>query len=100
MNIVVVSSNRFKVTQKLLEVDDHTTQRLVKDVEHLELVLVNVPMKKLYGLKVSVMQEVKSRVREDNTKLGLSCDVKEILQVTCENITLENEEEKKPAYNL
>jgi hypothetical protein len=52
---IVVSNDRFKVTQEMLEVDENTMQRLVKDLEHLELVLVNIPMKALYGLQVSVM---------------------------------------------
>jgi hypothetical protein len=66
----------------------------VKDVEHLELVLANIPMKALYGLQACVMQEVQSRAREDSTNLVLDCEVKEILQVKCEKITLENEKEK------
>jgi hypothetical protein len=40
---IVVSSDRFKVTQEMLEVDENTMQRPVKDVEHMELVLVNIP---------------------------------------------------------
>jgi hypothetical protein len=69
-------------------------QKLVKDIEHLELVLENIPTKALYGLQASVMQEVQSRAREDATNLALDREVKEILQVTCEHITLEKEEEK------
>jgi hypothetical protein len=52
---IVMRSDRFKVTPEMLEVDENTTQKLVKDVEHLELVLANIPMKSLYGIKVSVM---------------------------------------------
>jgi hypothetical protein len=97
---IVMSSDRFKVTQEMLEVDENTMQKPVKDMEHLELVLVNIPMKELYGLQVSVMQEVQSRARVDATNLALDREVKEILQVTCEQITLEKEEEKQHADNL
>jgi hypothetical protein len=57
-------------------------------------------MKALYGLQASVMQEVQSRAREDATNLVLDREVKEILQVTCEQIMLEKEEEKKCTDNL
>jgi hypothetical protein len=43
---------------------------------------------------------VQSRAREDDTNLAIDREVKEILQVTCEQITLENEEEKKHTDNL
>jgi hypothetical protein len=72
----------------------------VKDVEHLELVLENIPTKVLYKLQESVMHEVQSRARTDATNLALDREVKEILQVNCEQITLEKEEEKHCAYKL
>jgi hypothetical protein len=97
---IVVSSDRFKVTQEMLEVDENTVQRLVKDMEHMELVLEKIPTKALYGLQASVMQEVQSRARVDATNLALDREVKEILQVTCEQIMLEKEEEKQHIDNL
>jgi hypothetical protein len=78
----------------MLEVDENTTQRPVKDVEHLELVPANIPMKALYGLQESVMQEVQSRARAYAKKLALNREVKEISQVTFEKIMMEKEEEK------
>jgi hypothetical protein len=84
MKTVVVSSDRFTVTQDMLEMDEHTTQRPVKDVEHMELVMEKIPTKSLYGLQASVMQEVQSRARVDATNLAIDHEVKEILQVTCE----------------
>jgi hypothetical protein len=71
MKTVVVSSDRFTVTQDMLEMDEHTSHRPVKDVEHMELVMEKIPTKALYGLQASVMQEVQSRAREDATNLAI-----------------------------
>jgi hypothetical protein len=79
----------------MLNVDENIAQKQVKDIEHLNLVLEHIPTKELYGLQVSVMQEVQSRSREDVTNLEISREVKDILQVTCEQITLEKEEERQ-----
>jgi hypothetical protein len=100
MRIVVVSNERFTVTQDMLEMDEKIVQRPIKDVEHMELVMEKIPTKELYGLKASVMQEVQDRARLDATNLEIGREVKEIIQVTCEQITLENEEDKKRANNL
>jgi hypothetical protein len=35
----------------MLEVDENTMQKQVKDIEHLELVLAHIPTKALYGLQ-------------------------------------------------
>jgi hypothetical protein len=94
MEIFVMSSDSLKVTQGMWEIDENTTQKLVKDIEHLELFLENIPTKALYGLQASMMQDVQSRAMEDATNLAIGREVKEILQVTCEKITLEKEEEK------
>jgi hypothetical protein len=66
----------------------------------MELVMERIPTKSLYGLQASVMQEVQSRAREDATNLTIGCEVKEILEVKCEKIMLENEEEKQHTDNL
>jgi hypothetical protein len=58
MKTIAMSSDKFKITQEMLEVDENTVQRPMKDVEHMELVLVNIPMKTLYGLQESLMHEV------------------------------------------
>jgi hypothetical protein len=55
MNTVAVSSGRFTVTQDMLEMDEQTVQRPVKDVEHMELVMEKIPTKSFYGLQESVM---------------------------------------------
>jgi hypothetical protein len=100
MQTIVMSNDKFKVTQEMLEVDENKMQKPVKDVEHHELVLVNIPMKELYGLQEIMMHKVQSRAREDATNLVLDRDVKDILQVTCENITLDKDEERHHADKL
>jgi hypothetical protein len=47
MKKVVVSSDRFKVTPEMLDMDEHIVQILVKEVEHMELVLEKIPTKEL-----------------------------------------------------
>jgi hypothetical protein len=76
VEIIVESSVIFTVTQYMLEMDEHTTQRPVKDVEHMELVLAKIPTKALYGLQARVMKEVQSRAREDTTNLAIIHEVK------------------------
>jgi hypothetical protein len=97
---IVKRSDRFKVTQEMLALDENIVQKLVKDIEQLELVLKNIPTKELYGSQVSMMQKVQSRARENSINLVLNREVKEIFQVTCEKITLEKEEEKQCANKL
>jgi hypothetical protein len=54
----------------MLQVDEETTQRPLKDVEQLDLVLSKIPTKALYKLQMSVAQEVQSRARTGCNKLG------------------------------
>jgi hypothetical protein len=42
---IVISSDKFKVTTEMLEVDENKVKKVVKDMEHLELVLDNIPTK-------------------------------------------------------
>jgi hypothetical protein len=65
----VKGSDRLMVTKDVLEVDENTMKKQVKDIENLKLVLAHIPTKALYGLHASVMQEVQSRSRVDATNL-------------------------------
>jgi hypothetical protein len=51
----------FYITQEMLQVDEETMQKKLKDIDHLDLALPKVPMKVLYKLQISVMQEIQSR---------------------------------------
>jgi len=57
----------------------------------MDLVLTKIPTKVLYGLEASVMQEAQSIARVDAANIVIGHEVKEIIQVTCEQITLEKE---------
>jgi hypothetical protein len=72
----------------------------MKYIEHLELVLTHIPIKELYGLQASVMQEIQSISRVDATNLEIGKEVKEVLQFNCNQITMENEEEKQHMYKI
>jgi hypothetical protein len=74
----------------MLEMDEKTMQRPIKYVEHMDLVMDKIPTKSLYGLQASVMQELQTRARLDATNLEIDQEVKEIMQVTYEQIMMEN----------
>ena len=42
----------------MLQVDEDTLQKHLKDVEQLDLVLSKIPIKELYKLQMSIAQEV------------------------------------------
>jgi hypothetical protein len=100
MEIVVKGSNNFMVTQQMLQVDEEIAQKLVGDIDQLELVMAQIPTKALYGLQASIMQEVQSRAHTDATNLEVGREVTKMLQITCDQLTLEKEEEKKRADRL
>jgi hypothetical protein len=56
---------------------------------------MHISMKDLYGLQASVMQEVQSRAHVDATNLEVGRGVTEMLQITCDQLTVEKEEEKE-----
>jgi hypothetical protein len=78
-----------------VRVDEETTRKPVGDIDQLELVMVQIPTKVLYRLQASVMQEVQSRAMQDATNLEVGREVAEVLQITCDQLNLEKEEEKK-----
>jgi DNA repair exonuclease SbcCD ATPase subunit len=59
------------------------------------MVMAQIPTKALYRLQASVMQEVQSRARVDATNLEVGRGVVEMLQITCDQLTTEKEEEKE-----
>ena len=58
------------------------------------------PTKAIYGLQATVMQEVQSRARTDATNLEVGKEVAEVLQITCDQLTMEKEEEKRRVDKL
>jgi hypothetical protein len=51
---------------------------------------VLTPIKALYILQVSIIQEVQSWVRADGIELEVTKNVKEILQLKIEQVNMEN----------
>jgi hypothetical protein len=54
---------RFHVTIDMLQFEEDMAQKPIKYLAQVELVLAKIPMKELYGLQVSVTQEVQSWAR-------------------------------------
>jgi hypothetical protein len=63
VQITVQGSINFIITPEMLFMDEETTQRPLKDIEMLDLVLPKIPTKVLYKLQVSTVQEIQSRAR-------------------------------------
>jgi hypothetical protein len=62
---IIVGSTTFQIIQNMLQVDEDTMQKPLKDVEQLDLALSKIPTKALYKLQMSVAQEVQSRARTE-----------------------------------
>jgi hypothetical protein len=56
-------------------------QTPLKEVAQVEVVLVKIPTKELYGLQVDVTQEIQSRARADAIELAVSKYGNEALQL-------------------
>jgi hypothetical protein len=54
MQTIVMGSENFCITHGMLQVDEATMQRPLKDIDHLDLALPNIPNKVLYKLQISV----------------------------------------------
>jgi hypothetical protein len=65
------------------------------DMEQLEVVMAQIPTKGLYRLQAIIMQEVQYRACADATNLEVGREVTEMFQITCDQLTLDKEEEKE-----
>jgi hypothetical protein len=52
------------------------------------MVMVHIPMKDLYGLQASIMQEVQFRAYTDATTIEVGKGVADMLQITCDQLTM------------
>jgi hypothetical protein len=84
----------------MLGFDDEKTRNLVGDIDQIELVMLHIPTKELYGLQTSVMQEVQSIAHADDTNLEVGREVAEVLQITWDQLTMDKEEEKRCTNKL
>jgi hypothetical protein len=72
----------------------------LEEVEQVEMVMAQIPTKALYRIHASVMQEVKSKAYADATKLEVGRGVVKMIQITCDQLTMEKEEEEECANKL
>jgi hypothetical protein len=63
-------------------------------IDYFEVVMVQILTKALYALQDSIMKEVQYRSCVNATKLEVGRGVIEMLQITCDQLTSEKEEEK------
>jgi hypothetical protein len=91
---VVQGRDTFFVMRQMIIFDQENVQKPLEEVEQVEMVMEQIPTKALYGLQTSVMKEVKCRVHTDATNLEVGRGVAEMLQITCDQLTVGKEEEK------
>jgi hypothetical protein len=95
VQLVVQGRDTFTVTRQMIRMDQETVQKPMGEIDQFEVVMAQIPTKALYGLQASIMQEVQSRARVDATNLEVGRGVVEMLQITCDQLTSEKEEEKE-----
>jgi hypothetical protein len=91
IHIIAMGSDRFCITQEMLEVDEETMQKKLKYIYHLEFSLPKVPTKLLYKIQINVMQEIQSRARANVTSLKFSNEVKRTLELTINQVQFERD---------
>jgi hypothetical protein len=74
--------------------DQEMEQKPLEEVEQVEMFMEHISTKDLYGIQASVMQEVQSRARANATNLEVGRGVIEMLQIKCDQLAIEKEEEK------
>jgi hypothetical protein len=79
---------------EMIRLDPETVQTPLQEVEEMDIIMAQIPMKALYRLQASVMQEVQSRAHTDATNLEVGRGVTKMLQITCDQLTAEKEEQK------
>ena len=78
----------------MITFNQEKTLKPLEDVEQVYMVMEHIPTKALYGIQANVMEELQSRVHVDATNLEAGRGVAEMLQMTCDQLTKEKEEEK------
>jgi len=90
-----MGSEYFNITQEILQVDEETTQKPLKEIYHLDLALPKVLTKVMYKLQISVTQEIRLRARTDATILQLANEVKRTLELTINQVHFERDKVKQ-----
>jgi hypothetical protein len=87
--------NNFQINQGIIQVDKDTTQKPLKDIEQLDLVLSKIPTKALYKLQIIITNGSQSRARIDAMNLETNREVKEVLEISLKEVHPERDEEKQ-----
>jgi hypothetical protein len=95
IQIIVSGSEKIFITQCMHQIDEEMTQKAVKDIDHLDLVLAKVPTKALYKLQVSVAHEIQSRAHADVTELQITKYIRDTLNINLNEVQVEKDEAKK-----
>ena len=78
----------FIVTHQMIIMNQETVHKSIGEVEQFEVFMAQIPTKALYRIEANVMQEVKSRAHADATNLEVSIGVTEMLQITCDQLSV------------
>jgi hypothetical protein len=100
VQFLVLGRETFMIMHQMIRFDQEMRQNLMEEVEQVDMVMEHIPTKALYGLHANVMQEVQSRARADATNLEVGRGVAKILQIPCDQLTAEKEEDKEHANRL
>jgi hypothetical protein len=84
----------------MLQIEEKIAEKSLERLGTIGVGFRKIPTKALYRLQVSVTQEVQSWARDDATELEVTKDVKEMLQLTIEQVNMEKQEEKQCMDNL
>ena len=70
----------------MMQLEEETTHKKIREIDHFHFDLANIPMKVLYKLQVSVAQEVQSREGANVIELQIDKDINNTLNITLKGI--------------
>ena len=79
----------------MLQVNETTTHKPLKDIDNLDLALPKIPTKVLYKVHVSIVQEIQSSAYADSTRLQLANEDNNTLKITLNHVHFERDETKQ-----
>jgi hypothetical protein len=70
----------------MLQIEEETTWKKMKDISHLDLALDKIPMKALYKLQVIIAHEIQYRACVDVIELNTTKDIKDMLYISLKKV--------------
>jgi hypothetical protein len=83
------------INPSMLRMDEIVGQTPLKDLDHIQLVLTQMPSRELYKLQVSVDHEIQSRAHKNLVELQQATKKREALETVCAQAKSETKEEKE-----